>query len=151
MHTPGIPYRSANFNRSLKTCPKNEFFTVETIRFTNKSNELFTETNFKLFSLSKMRNKNNHLYLKMLLILSGDINLNPGHVNINQIKDRKFEVFTKKGLQFIHFNINSLVPKIDELRYIAKNSNAAVIGTCESKLDNTVYDSEVTIGGYNIV
>ena len=26
MHTPGIPYRSTNFNRSLKTCPKNEFF-----------------------------------------------------------------------------------------------------------------------------
>ena len=96
MHTPGIPYRSANFNRTLKTCPKNEFFTIETIRFTNKINELFLETNFKLFSLSKMRNKNNHLYLKMLLILSGDVSSNPGPVNIHQIKDHKFEVFTRK-------------------------------------------------------
>ena len=80
-----------------------------------------------------MRNKNNHLYLKMLLILSGDINLNPGPVNIHQIKDHKFEVFTRKGLHFIHLNINSLLPKIDELRHIAKNSNTAVIGISESK------------------
>ena len=116
IHTPGIPYRSANFNRSLKTCPKNEFFSIETIRFTNKINELFLETDFKFFSLSKMWNKNNHLYLKMLLILSGDINLNTGPVNICQIKDRKFEVFTRKGLHFIHLNINSLLPKIEELR-----------------------------------
>ena len=36
------------------------------------------------------------------------------------------------------------------MRYIAKNSKAAVIGISETKLDNTVYDSEVTIDGYNI-
>ena len=37
------------------------------------------------------------------------------------------------------------------MRYIAKNSNAAVIGISETKLDNAVYDSEVAVGGYNIV
>ena len=89
--------------------------------------------------------------MEMLLILSGDINLNPGPVNMHQIKDRKFEVFTRKGLHFIHLNINSLLPKIDELQYIAKNSNAAVIGISESKLDNTIYDSQVAIDGYKIV
>ena len=72
----------------------------------------------------------------MLLILSGDINLKPGPINLHQIKDRKFEVFTRKGLHFIHLNINILLPKIDELRYL-------VIGISETKLDNTVYDSEV--------
>ena len=151
MHTLGILYRSADFNKSLKTCPKNEFLTTETIRFTNKINELFIETNFKLFSLSKMKNKNNYMYLKMLLILSGDINLNPRPVNRHQLKDHKFEVFTRKGLHFIHLNINSLLPKIDELRYIAKNSNAAVIGISETKLDNIVYYSEFAVDGYNIV
>ena len=44
----------------------------------------------------------------------------------------------------------SLLPKIDELQYIAKNTNAAVIAISETKLDNTVYDSEVAIDGYNI-
>ena len=83
--------------------------------------------------------------------MSGDISLNPRPVNWHQIKNHKFEVFTRKGLHFIHLNINDLLPKIDELRYIAKNSNAAVIGISETKLDNTVYDSEVAVDGYNIV
>ena len=78
--------------------------------------------------------------MKMLLILFGDINLTPVPINLHQIKDRKFEVFTRKRLHFIHLNINSLLPKIDELHDIAKNSNAAVIGISEAKLDNTVYD-----------
>ena len=37
------------------------------------------------------------------------------------------------------------------MHYIARSSNAAVIGITETKLDNIVYDSEVTIGSYNIV
>ena len=145
----GFPYRSVNFNRNLKTCPKNEFFTIETVRITNKINELFLEISFKLFSVSRMKNKNNYLYLKMLFILSGDINLNPGPVNRHQIKDHNFEVFTRKGLHFIHLNINSLLPKLDELGYIATHSNAAVIAISKTKLENTVYDSEVARDGYH--
>ena len=37
------------------------------------------------------------------------------------------------------------------LRYIIKNSHAAVIGISETKLDSTAYDSEVAVHGYNIV
>ena len=151
MHMLGIPCRSANVNRSLKTCPKKDFFTIENVRITNKINELFLETNFRLFSVSKIINKNNYLYLKMLLILSSDINLNPGSVNRHQIKGYKFEVFIRKGLHFIHPNINSLLPKIDDLQYIVKNSNAAVICISETKLNNTAYDFEVAIDGYNVV
>ena len=77
----------------------------------------------------------------MVLILSGDIKLNPGPVTRHQINDPKFEAFNNKGLHFIHLNINSLLPKIDELCKIGKCSNAAVIGMTETKLDNTVYNS----------
>ena len=56
----------------------------------------------------------------------------------------------KRGLHFLHLNINSLLPKIDELRLIAKNSNAAIIGIAESKLDKTVLDNEVKIDGYEL-
>ena len=83
----------------------------------------------------------------MILILSGDIELNPGPVDRNQIKKEDFEVFNNKGLHFMHLNINGLLNKIDELRYIARSSNAAVIGITETKLDNTVYDSEVLVDG----
>ena len=51
----------------------------------------------------------------------------------------------------MHLNINSLLNKTDKLRYIASSSNVAVIGINETKLDNTVYDSEVAVDGYNIV
>ena len=36
--------------------------------------------------------------------------------------------FKRRGMHFIHININSLLPKIDEVHYIAKMSSAAIIG-----------------------
>ena len=51
----------------------------------------------------------------------------------------------------MHLNINGLHNKIDELRYIARSCNTSVIGITETKLDNTVYYSQVTVDGYNIV
>ena len=87
----------------------------------------------------------------MTLILSGDIGLNLGLVNRHQIETEDFEVFRNKGPYFIHLNMNSLLDKIEELRHLASSSNAEVIGITETKLDNTVYDSDITVDGYNIV
>ena len=42
-------------------------------------------------------------------------------------------------------NINSLLPKIDDIHYIAKQSNASIIGISKSKLDSTILNSEVDI------
>ena len=50
---------------------------------------------FKLFTISKMKNKYNRSYLKMILILSGNIKLNPGPTDRNQ----------NKKIQRILFNI----------------------------------------------
>ena len=61
------------------------------------------------------------------------------------------ERFKNRGLHFIHLNINSLLPKIEKLRYIAKSANAAVIGICESKLDASVLDPEKSIDNYKIL
>ena len=88
----------------------------------------------------------------MLLLLLGDISLNPGPSHINQTSDNnEWDVFKARGLHFIHININSLLPKIEELRRIACQSNAAVIGISESKLDNSMFDSESEINRYNIL
>ena len=53
-----------------------------------------------------------------------------------------------RELLFLHLNVNSLLPKIDELRYIAKLSNTAVIGIAELKLDNCILDSEIQVDNY---
>ena len=62
-----------------------------------------------------------------------------------------WKVFNKRGLHLIHLNLNSLLPKIDELRAIAKKSRATVIGITESKLDETVLDGEINIDGYELI
>ena len=150
-HVLSDSFNSVSIIVNLKNSPTNKFFTIEVLHITYKINEFSTSMHFKLLTISKMKCKRNHLYLKMALLLSGDINLNPGPVARHQLNDPKFEVFNNKGLHLIHLNVNSLLPKIDELHNIAKCSNAAVIGITETKLDNTVYDSEVTIDGYSIV
>ena len=62
-----------------------------------------------------------------------------------------WEPFNKKGLHFLHININSLLPKIDDLKCIANKTKAAIIGITESKLDHTVSDLEVNLPGYDII
>ena len=48
-------------------------------------------------------------------------------------------------------NINSLLSKIGELRFIAKSTNAVVIGICEFKLDASVLEQEISIDNYKIL
>ena len=61
----------------------------------------------------------------------------------------EWSVFNSRGLHFIHLNVNILLAKIDDLRNIAKFSNAAVIGISESKLDYPVLSSEIHIDNYD--
>ena len=51
----------------------------------------------------------------------------------------------------MHLNTNSLLPKIDELRHLARLSNAAVIGICKSKLDKSITNSEILIDNYDLL
>ena len=44
--------------------------------------------------------------------------------------------------------MNSIFPKINEIRYIAARNNAAVIGVSESKLDETSLQSKIQISNY---
>ena len=136
-----VLFNSVSVIVNLKNSPKNDFFTIE----------FSTDMHLKLLTISKMKYKSNHLYLKMALLLPGDANLNPDPVTKHQLKDPKFEAFNNKGLHLIHLNINNLLPKIDELHNIAKCYSAAAIGITKTKLNNTAYNSEVTIDRYNIV
>ena len=71
--------------------------------------------------------------------------LNPGPIQKSpDISSTIWEPLNKKGLHFLHININSLLLKKDEIRFIADKTKATIIGITESKLDHTVPDSEVT-------
>ena len=54
-------------------------------------------------------------------------------------------------MYFIYITINSLLPKIDEERYIANINNASIIGISETKLYETILSSELKFDGYDLV
>ncbi len=126
---------------------KRHFFNVEFLKFCANTNLHFISQQMSLVALSKLKIQNRNQFLKLLLLLSGDIELNPGPT---QLDEKTFSCFKERGLHFFHVNINSVLPKIDELRLIAKQSNAAVIGLTETKLDDTVVNGEIEIEGYTL-
>ena len=82
-----------------------------------------------------------------MLLLFGDIDSNPDPTWILET----WLVFKKRGLHFVHRNINSLPSEIEELKLIAKDTNSAVNGLFETKLDKTIFDSEVFIPDYSLI
>ena len=141
--------RDTELIQHLKDSTKIHFFTIETIKVSNCVSEQFLETNLCFLCISKIRYRNYSLFFQLLLLLSGDINPNPGPQDFES--NKMWEPFVKRGLHFIHINVNSMLPKIDELRSIAKKSNAAVIGITESKLDESVLNSEIHIDNYSLI
>ena len=83
-------------------------------------------------------------YFHLLILLSDDISLNPEPTN-------EWNIFKTRGLHFIHLNINSLLPKIEELRIIAKSTDTAIIGINESKLNESILEPEIEICDYKIL
>ena len=63
----------------------------------------------------------------------------------------EWDISETKGLHLMHVNINSLLHKIDALRYIARPSNAAVIGISETKLGKSLTDSEILIDNHHLL
>ena len=78
--------------------------------------------------------------------------LNPGPVQISpSVNTNIWESLNKKGLHFLQININSFLPKINELKCVANKTKATIFGIIESKLDHTVPDHEVNLPGYDIL
>ena len=90
-------------------------------------------------------NDNISQWLKISLLLCGDIHPCPGPRHTVD-----YSKLRKRGIHFIHLNIRSLLPKIDEVRLQARDSNASCILLTETWLDESVCDAEVNIDGYTI-
>ena len=104
------------------------------------------------YSASKLKYRNLNSFFHLLILISGDISLNPGPNHQHKLQRlNKWNIFKSKCLHFIHLNINSLLPKIEELRIIAKSTNATIISISESKLDESVLESEIQIDNYKIL
>ena len=123
---------------------------MEVIDKFNAINSRDLAFSFEILVKNGLKFNNHPMFYRFLLLLSGDLELNPGPGEIN-VSDQIWNPFKKRGLHFLHLNVNSLLPKIDELRYIVKKSNAAIIGITESKLDDSIMDCEIGISGYDLL
>ena len=137
---------------NVKLCSRLQFCSPDYISTCNKLHQTCLLSQFFILTVSKFKTNNNKSFYHLILILSGDISLNPGPVyNDHPPKLKEWDIFKIKGLHLLNVNVNSLLPKIDELRYIAKLSNAVVIGITESKLDSCILDSGIQIDNYQIL
>ena len=144
----GFPF---NFT-SLQKCLTNEFFNLETITLCHYIQHITLHQNLVCLAITNLKYKDYNNFYQFLLLLSGDVSLNPGPVQISPaVNVNIWEPLNKKGLHFLHININSLLPKIDELKCIANKTKAAIVGITESKLDHTVPELEFDLPGYDIL
>ena len=134
---------SSDLFNKIRTCTRSDFFASEFMNICDYFQFLVTQMNSTFYSVSKLKYRNlNSFFFHLLILLSGDISLNPGPNHQHKLQClNKWNIFESRSLQFIHLNINSLLPKIEELWIIAKSTNAVIIDTSESKLYFGIWDS----------
>ena len=108
--------------------------------------------NLVCLAITNLKYKDYNNFHQFLLLLSGDLSPNLGPVQISPpVNVNIWEPFSKKGLHFLHTNINSLLLKVDKLKCITNKTTATIIGITEQKLDHTVPDLDVNLPGYDIL
>ena len=50
-----------------------------------------------------------------------------------------------------HLNMSSLLPKVDYTGFIAKHSNASIMGIIKSKQDSSILNSKTDIKGCDLI
>ena len=116
---------SSDFFNDVRTCTRSEFFASEFMNICYDFQFLVTQMNSAFYSVSKLEYRNLNSYFHLLILLSS---LNPGPNHQHKLQClNEWNIFKSRGLHFIHLNINSLLPKIEKLRIIAKSTNAAII------------------------
>ena len=108
--------------------------------------------NLVCLAITNLKYRNYNRFYQFLLLPSGDVSLNPGPVQTSPpVNVNIWEPLNKKGLHFLHININSLLPKIDELNCKPIRLRPLLLGITESKLDHIVPYLEVNLPGYDIL
>ena len=124
---------SSDFFNDVRTCTRSGFFASAFIKFRDDFQFSATRINTIFYYVSKLKHRNLNLYFHLLIILSGDISLNPGPTQQHKLQClNKWNIFKSRGLHFIYLTINSLFPKIEEFRIIAKSTNTTIISISES-------------------
>ena len=108
--------KTMDHNGPIRSCGKHEFSILDYINTCENILSLGTQLNINRFSISKLKYNSWNSFSQLLLLLPGDINLNPVPIHQRTLPClNQWNVFKKKGLHFIHLNIKHILSKIDEL------------------------------------
>ncbi|CAB3999980.1 Hypothetical predicted protein [Paramuricea clavata] len=77
-----------------------------------------------------------------LVLLSGDVSLNPGPYADDLPKARGFKV--------AHLNVRSLVNKLDDISHLVRSKSFDIFSVSETWLNPTILDTEIDIPGYTL-
>ena len=66
-------------------------------------------------------------------------------------KAEKASRISQKNLTIYSLNIHHMMKHFEELKLLLENDNPDIIGINETKLDETIHDSDIKISNYNII
>ena len=69
---------------------------------------------------------------------------------VGVLPDGSADFIHDKGFKMVHYNINSLVGKIDQLRFMVFSLKPDVISINETRLSTNITDDEISIENYDI-
>ena len=95
----GLP---SNFT-SLQKCSTNEFFNLETITSCHYIQHIILHRNLVCLAITNVKYRNHNRFYQFLLLLSGDVNLNPGPVQISPPVNVNISEPFNKNLHCIFF------------------------------------------------
>ena len=97
--------------------------------------------------------REDHLLFFLSLLLCGDVHPCPGpETSAPQESDFSLDnMFSSKGLNMLHLNVRSLLPKITEIRQLCNNSKVGLLCFSETWLDDSVTESKIEIENYIMV
>ena len=79
----------------------------------------------------------------LLLLLSGNIELNPGS-DINCLST-PCDFKSRSGLGVVHLNVRSLLPKLDLVKIWARSTDTDVLVLSETWLKKSITDKDIAI------
>ena len=95
--------KTSDHQEIIRSCSRYEFFTPDFIDTCEGIQSLITQLTINHYSISKPKYQNLNSFSHSLLLLSGDISLNPSPVHQDTLqRSNEWNVFKNRGLHFIH-------------------------------------------------
>ena len=127
--------KTSDPQETMKSCSRYEFFTSDFIETCEGIQSLITQLIINHYSISKLKYRNLNSFSHLLVLLSGDISLNPGPVHQDTLQcSNEWNVFKNRGLILftlrLSYNILSVFPReVENISFEILLPNSKPIGT----------------------